>query len=336
MTMRDKALPAREARRLELVDTQDLDLQFSPYRVFTREQWAKLRADTPMTIEPHELEALSGIIDELSVEEVEMIYLPLSRLLNLYVAAAQKLHAVSSTFLGRTDRKVPFIIGVAGSVAVGKSTTARVLEALLARWPDHPRVDLVTTDGFLYPNRELEARNLMNRKGFPESFDTGRLIRFLADVKSGKEHNEAPVYSHFHYDIMPGQTSLVERPDILIVEGLNVLQPATLGGAGESGHFVSDFIDFSIFIDADPETIENWYVERFMRLRATAFRDPAAFFHRYAMLTHDNAVTRALEIWRSINLKNLMDNILPTRPRARLILRKDADHRVSRVSLRKL
>ncbi|WP_333794132.1 type I pantothenate kinase [Hyphomicrobium sp.] len=334
--MRDKALPAREARRLELVDTQDLDLQFSPYRVFTREQWAKLRADTPMTIEPHELEALSGIIDELSVEEVEMIYLPLSRLLNLYVAAAQKLHAVSSTFLGRTDRKVPFIIGVAGSVAVGKSTTARVLEALLARWPDHPRVDLVTTDGFLYPNRELEARNLMNRKGFPESFDTGRLIRFLADVKSGKEHNEAPVYSHFHYDIMPGQTSLVERPDILIVEGLNVLQPATLGGAGESGHFVSDFIDFSIFIDADPETIENWYVERFMRLRATAFRDPAAFFHRYAMLTHDNAVTRALEIWRSINLKNLMDNILPTRPRARLILRKDADHRVSRVSLRKL
>lgn len=336
MTMRDKALPAREARRLELVDTQGFDLQFSPYRVFTREQWAKLRADTPMTIEPHELEALSGIIDELSVEEVEMIYLPLSRLLNLYVAAAQKLHAVSSTFLGRTDRKVPFIIGVAGSVAVGKSTTARVLEALLARWPDHPRVDLVTTDGFLYPNRELEARNLMNRKGFPESFDTGKLIRFLADVKSGKEHTEAPVYSHFHYDIMPGQTSLVERPDILIVEGLNVLQPATLGGTGDSGHFVSDFIDFSIFIDADPETIENWYVERFMRLRTTAFRDPAAFFHRYAMLTHDNAVARALEIWRSINLKNLMDNILPTRPRARLILRKDADHRVSRVSLRKL
>ncbi|MBN8911016.1 MAG: type I pantothenate kinase, partial [Rhizobiales bacterium] len=264
------------------------------------------------------------------------IYLPLSRLLNLYVAAAQKLHAVSSTFLGRTDCKVPFIIGVAGSVAVGKSTTARVLKALLARWPDHPRVDLITTDGFLYPNRELEARDLMERKGFPESFDTARLMTFLADVKSGKEYIEAPIYSHFHYDILHGQKTVIERPDILIVEGLNVLQPAGMHKGGDAGPFVSDFIDFSIFIDADPATIESWYVERFMRLRSTAFRDPASFFHRYITLTHANAVARALEIWRTINLRNLTDNILPTRPRARLILRKDEDHSVRTVALRKL
>ena len=320
----------------ELIGAQAPELQFSPYRVFTREQWARLRADTPMTLEADELEELSGLLDELSVEEVETIYLPLSRLLNLYVAAAQKLHSVSSTFLGRTDCRVPFIIGVAGSVAVGKSTTARVLKALLARWPDHPKVDLVTTDGFLLPNRELEARGLMDRKGFPESFDTARLINFLADVKSGKGQLEAPVYSHFHYDIMSGQRALIERPDILIVEGLNVLQPATLERGSVSEPFVSDFIDFSIFIDADPEVIQTWYVERFMRLRSTAFRDPAAFFHRYVTLTHDNAVTRALDIWRNINLKNLVENILPTRPRARLILRKGEDHRVSTVALRKV
>lgn len=336
MRLRNKALPVREAGPLAFVGAQSAELQFTPYRVFSREQWAKLRADTPMTLKPEELEVLSGIIDELSVEEVEMIYLPLSRLLNLYVAAAQKLHTVSSTFLGRSDCKVPFIIGVAGSVAVGKSTTARVLKALLARWPDHPRVDLITTDGFLYPNLELEARNLMNRKGFPESFDTARLLNFLADVKSGKERIEAPLYSHFHYDIMPGQKTVIERPDILIVEGLNVLQPATFERGTEAGPFVSDFIDFSIFIDADPEIIETWYVERFMRLRNTAFRDPASYFHRYITLTHDNAVARALEIWRTINLKNLTENILPTRPRARLILRKDRDHSVSTVALRKL
>ncbi|WP_291180632.1 type I pantothenate kinase [Hyphomicrobium sp.] len=334
--LRDKAASVRDTPRLELVGAGAPEIQFSPYRVFTREQWAKLRADTPMTLEPEELEALSGIIDELSVEEVEMIYLPLSRLLNLYVAAAQKLHAVSSTFLGRTDCKVPFIIGVAGSVAVGKSTTARVLRALLARWPDHPRVDLITTDGFLYPNRELEARGLLERKGVPESFDTARLLNFLADVKSGKEHIEAPIYSHFHYDILSGQKTLIERPDILIVEGLNVLQPANVHRGSDAGPFVSDFIDFSIFIDADPALIEAWYVERFMRLRSTAFRDPASFFHRYVTLTHDNAIARALEIWRTINLKNLTENILPTRPRARLILRKVEDHSVSTVALRKL
>ena len=320
---------------LDIVEGQG-DVPFSPYRSFTREEWAKLRADTPMTLLPRELEQLSGVIEELSVDEVEEIYLPLSRLLNLYVAAAQKLHAVTSTFLGRKDGKVPFIIGVAGSVAAGKSTTARVLKALLARWPDHPRVDLFTTDGFLLPNVELETRGLMNRKGFPESFDTERLLTFLADVKSGKERVEAPVYSHFRYDIIPSQKSVIERPDILIVEGLNVLQPAGLPKGGEAIPFVSDFFDFSIYIDADPEVIQDWYVTRFMRLRSTAFRDPAAYFHRYASLSHDLAAARALEIWRMINLKNLEENILPTRQRARLILRKTADHRVHSVALRKL
>lgn len=323
------------AARLEFI-FQPPDLQFSPYRVFDRENWARLRADTPMTLAPNELEQLSGVIDELSVDEVEEIYLPMSRLLNLYVAAAQELHAVTTTFLGRKDQKVPFIIGVAGSVAVGKSTTARVLKALLARWPDHPRVDLITTDGFLYPNAELDKRGLMNKKGFPESFDTSRLLNFLADVKSGKETVEAPVYSHFHYDILPGARTVVERPDILIVEGLNVLQAARLPLDGEAIPFVSDFFDFSIFIDADPVVIEGWYMERFMRLRSTAFRDPAAYFHRYASLTHDIARGRALDLWRDINLKNLEENILPTRQRASLILRKTANHRVDSVALRKL
>lgn len=323
-------------RRASQDGPSEPELQISPYRQFTREEWARLRADTPMTLEKRELDQLSGIIDELSVDEVEEIYLPLSRLLNLYVAAAQKLHAVTSTFLGRSDGKVPFIIGVAGSVAVGKSTTARVLKALLARWPDHPRVDLITTDGFLYPNRELESRSIMNRKGFPESFDTGRLLKFLADVKSGKETIEAPVYSHFHYDILAGQRTIIERPDILIVEGLNVLQPAVLPKDGAAIPFVSDFFDFSIYIDAEPEIIQAWYLARFMRLRSTAFRDPASYFHRYATLSPDHAVQRALEIWRTINLRNLEENILPTRRRARLILRKGEDHRVCSVALRKL
>lgn len=312
------------------------ELAFSPYRIFTRADWARLRADTPMTLAPDELEQLSGIIEELSVEEVEQVYLPLSRLLNLYVSGLQKLHAVTSTFLGRSDSKVPFIVGVAGSVAVGKSTTARVLKALLARWPDHPRVDLITTDGFLLPNAELESRGIMNRKGFPESFDTAALLNFLADVKSGKELVEAPVYSHFHYDILPDQKAVFRRPDILIVEGLNVLQPARLPRDGTEIPFVSDFFDFSIYIDAEPAVIEEWYLERFMRLRSTAFRDPGAYFHKYASMSPDEAKVRARELWSSINLKNLEDNILPTRQRARLILSKTADHRVESVALRKL
>ena len=311
-------------------------LPFSPYRTFTRDEWARLRADTPMTLRPDELEELSGVIEELSVEEVVEIYLPLSRLLNLYVAAGQKLHSVSSQFLGLKDVKVPFVIGVAGSVAVGKSTTDRVLRALLARWPDHPRVDLLTTDGFLYPNAELEQRGLMDRKGFPESFDTAKLMNFLADVKSGVEKVEAPVYSHFQYDILPGQKISVELPDILIIEGLNVLQPAIMPKGGEAIPFVSDFIDFSIYIDADPVVIENWYVTRFMRLRSTAFRDPGSYFHKFAAMDPEEAHRRALSLWRTINLRNLEEHILPTRRRARLILRKSESHRVEAVSLRKL
>ena len=312
------------------------NVQYSPYRTFTRAEWARLRADTPMTLVPRDLASLSGLIEELSISEVEQIYLPLSRLLNLYVAASQELHAVTSKFLSRKDGKVPFIIGVGGSVAVGKSTMARVLRALLARWTDHPRVDLITTDGFLWPNRELELRGIMHRKGFPESFDTARLLNFLGDMKSGKASVSAPVYSHFHYDILPGQQIVIDRPDILIVEGLNVLQSARMPKGGEAIPFVSDFFDFSIYMDADPDVIEHWYVTRFMRLRHTAFRDPAAYFHRYATLTAEEAQAKALEIWHSINRINLDENILPTRQRARLILKKGPDHRVESVALRKL
>lgn len=309
---------------------------YSPYRTFSREEWARLRADTPMTLEPNELEQFSGVIEELSVEEVIEIYLPLSRLLNLYVAAEQKLHAVSLEFLGRQDVKVPFIIGVAGSVAVGKSTTARVLKALLARWPDHPRVDLLTTDGFLYPNAELESRGLMSRKGFPQSFDAQRLMRFLGDVKSGVSRVTAPVYSHVQYDILPGQEVVVEQPDILIIEGLNILQVAELPLGGEAIPFVSDFIDFAIYIDADPKVIEDWYIARFMRLRRTAFRDPAAFFHKYTMVSDEEAREIAGNLWRSVNLKNLEENIQPTRRRSHLILQKARNHKVEAVSLRKI
>jgi len=312
------------------------NLQYSPYRVFDREEWSRLRADTPMTLLESELEQFSGIIEELSVAEVEEIYLPMSRLLNLYVAASQQLHAVTSKFLSRDDGKVPFILGVAGSVAAGKSTTARVLKALLARWPDHPRVEQITTDGFLLPNAELERRQIMNRKGFPESFDTARLLNFLADVKSGMKRVEVPVYSHFHYDILLDQTTIIESPDILIVEGLNVLQPANMPRGGEAIPFVSDFFDFSIYLDAEPDVIRDWYVARFMRLRSTAFRDPGAYFHQYANLSQDDAHARATEIWNTINLKNLEEHILPTRQRAGLILRKSADHHVESVALRKL
>jgi type I pantothenate kinase len=311
-------------------------IRFSPYREFSRDEWAKLRADTPMTLVPRELEQLSGLIEELSIKEVEEIYLPMSRLLNLHVAAAQELHAVTNRFLGRKDGRVPYILGIGGSVAVGKSTTARVLRALLARWPDHPRVDLITTDGFLYPNAELERRRLMNRKGFPESFDVARLLNFLNEVKSGQPNVEAPVYSHFHYDIIPGQMTVIDRPDILIVEGLNVLQPARLPRDGEAIPFVSDFFNFSIYMDADPAMLEAWYVTRFMRLRQTAFRDPAAYFHRYAHLSPDEAREKALEIWHTVNAKNLYENILPTRQRARLILRKSANHSIVGVALRRI
>jgi type I pantothenate kinase len=328
--------PLDDSARASAAAVTRAQLQFSPYREFSREEWAKLRLDTPMTLVQRDLEQLSGLIEELSIEEVEQIYLPMSRLLNLHVAGAQELHAVTSRFLGRKDGRVPYILGIGGSVAVGKSTTARVLRALLARWADHPRVDLITTDGFLYPNAELERRGIMERKGFPESFDTARLLNFLHDVKSGRANVAAPVYSHFHYDIIPGQTTIIDRPDVLIVEGLNVLQPARLPRNGEGIPFVSDFFNFSIYMDADAKMIEEWYVTRFMRLRQTAFRDPAAYFHRYAQLSPDEARAKALEIWRTINEKNLYENILPTRQRSRLILRKGANHRIESVALRRI
>jgi type I pantothenate kinase len=309
---------------------------FSPYAIYSRAEWARLRADTPMTLSEADLENLSGLTERVSSEEVVDVYLPLSRLLNLYVEASQGLHGETENFLRKGDHKMPFIIGLAGSVAAGKSTTARVLQALLARWQSHPRVELVPTDGFLFPNAVLEERGLMARKGFPESYDLTQLLNFLGDVKSGKAQVEAPVYSHLVYDVLPDQTLTVNQPDIVIVEGLNVLQPATLPKDGEAIPFVSDFFDFSIYIDAAEALVEDWYVERFLRLRQTAFRDPASYFHRYATLSEEEARETGLSIWRSINLVNLKENILPTRLRADLILRKGANHAVESVALRKL
>jgi type I pantothenate kinase len=311
-------------------------VEFSPYRRFARADWAKLRDDVNLTLTEDDLSRLSGVIERISQDEVTEVYLPMSRLVNFYVRAAQVLHSATSKFLHQADAKMPFIIGIAGSVAVGKSTSARVLRELLARWPAHHRVDLITTDGFLWPNAELSRRGLMQRKGFPESYDQGRLLQFVADVKAGRPNVEAPVYSHFSYDILPGERIVVDRPDILIVEGLNVLQPAKLPRDGEAVPFVSDFFDFSIYIDADPQVIENWYVTRFLRLWRTAFRDPDAFFYRYSKLTQEQAIAQALQLWRTINLVNLSENILPTRQRANLILRKGQEHAVETVLLRRL
>ena len=301
------------------------------YLTFSREQWSVLRAQTSLTLTEKELEAARGINDRIDLEEVATVYLPLTRLLNLYVAATQNLHRVSATFLGTMAPKMPYVIGIAGSVAVGKSTSARILQSLLARWPEHPRVELITTDGFLYPNAVLEERGLMNRKGFPESYDTKRLLQFVRDVKAGMPEVAAPVYSHVIYDVMPNQEEIVRQPDILIIEGLNVLQ---VGSA--TNDFVSDYFDFSIYIDAVETDIENWFIERFQTLRKTIFQDPDSFFKHFADFTEEQAIALAHEIWTGINGKNLKENIEPTRSRASLVLHKGADHKVNAVHLRKL
>jgi type I pantothenate kinase len=308
----------------------------SPYRTFTRAEWAALRDDTPMTLRSEEVTRLRSMHDRLDMSEVEEIYLPLSRLLSMYVAATQRLFRAQQRFLSTEDAKMPYIIGIGGSVAVGKSTTARVLQALLARWPNVPKVDLVTTDGFLYPNAILEREKLMDRKGFPESYDLQALLRFLTDVKAGRRPTRAPIYSHLVYDVIPNHWVEIDRPDILIVEGLNVLQAGRLPKDGEVIPFVSDFFDFSVYLDADEDVLKAWYVSRFLTLRGTAFSDPKSYFHRYSKLTDEEAVETATDIWTRINLVNLHENILPTRRRADLILKKGESHGVDEVELRKL
>jgi type I pantothenate kinase len=315
---------------------QRTDDGLSPYRVFSRAEWAALREDTPMTLTPDEVSRLRSLHDRLDMQEVEDIYLPLSRLLSLYVAATQRLFRAQQSFLRTEDSKMPYIIGVAGSVAVGKSTTARVLQALLARWPNVPKVDLVTTDGFLYPNAILAREGLMEKKGFPESYDLPALLRFLSDIKAGRRPARAPIYSHLIYDVMPNQWIEIDRPDILIVEGLNVLQTGHPPKDGKAIPYVSDFFDFSIYLDAGEDVLLGWYVDRFLTLRGTAFRDPKSFFHRYATLSDDEAVKTATSIWSRINLLNLHENILPTRQRADLILKKGDSHLVGEVALRRL
>ncbi len=309
------------------------DLQ-SPYVTFSADEWAALRASTPLSLTEEDLQAVRGLNVSLSLTEVVRFFLPLSRLLNLHVRSSQELYRATDTFLGKLPAKTPFVIGVAGSVAVGKSTTSRVLRQVLARWPNHPRVELVTTDGFLHPNRVLEERGLMDRKGFPESYDRRRLLEFLDAVKSGHPKVEAPVYSHLVYDVEPDRAVAVHQPDILIVEGLNVLQTGSAESATPT--FVSDYFDFSVYVDAPTDYIRKWYVERFLTLRETAFQDPRSYFRRYGDLSDEEAVATATDIWVRINERNLVENILPTRDRADLVVVKNIDHAVNEVRLRRL
>jgi type I pantothenate kinase len=315
---------------------EHLAREVSPFRRFDRDEWSILRADTAMTLTQADLDELRGVNDRIDLREVEVIYLPLSRLLNLYVAATQKLFRATNSFLHSEDRKVPYIIGIAGSVAVGKSTTSRILRRLLSRWPHHPKVDLVTTDGFLLPNAVLEREGLMARKGFPESYDLPSILRFMSDIKAGKPNITAPVYSHLFYDVLPGETITINQPDVLIVEGINVLQTGRPPRDGRGIPNVSDFFDFSIYIDAEIADLATWYVDRFFSLRDGAFRNPKSYFHRYSSYTDAETRETATRIWETINLVNLRENVLPTRPRADLVMRKGSDHAVRSVFLRKL
>ncbi|SNT02072.1 pantothenate kinase [Streptosporangium subroseum] len=303
----------------------------SPYVQLSRAQWSELRKNTPLTLTADELEELRGVDDPIDLAEVTDIYLPLTRLLNLHFTGARQRSTALNTFLGASQRPAPYILGIAGSVAVGKSTTARLLHTLLARWPEHPRVELITTDSFLYPNQVLTEKNITHRKGFPESYDRRALVRFVADVKAGLPEVTAPVYSHLEYDIVPGATQTVHRPDILIVEGLNVLQPAP-----PTALAVNDYFDFSIYVDAKVEHIRNWYVDRFHKLRRTAFEDPKSYFKYLAELSAEEATTFAENVWRDINERNLVENIAPTRGRAGLVLYKGPNHSIQRVRLRRI
>ncbi|MDZ4828264.1 MAG: type I pantothenate kinase [Actinomycetota bacterium] len=316
------------------MDADEPDI--TPYVDFTRKEWSRLRAATPLTLDEADLEALRGTNEPVELAEVEEVYLPLSRLLNLRFAATRDLSAATETFLGQLHGSVPFVIGIAGSVAVGKSTISRILQALLSRWPDHPRVDLVTTDGFLFPNATLESRGLMSRKGFPDSYDVKQLLLFLAELKAGKQEVRAPVYSHVIYDIVDDEEVVLRGPDILIVEGLNVLQAPTRRGRAEPTLVVSDFFDFTIYVDADENDIERWYLDRLVLLRETALRDPESYFHFLTQYTEEDTRAFGRTIWKQVNLVNLHENIEPTKGRALLVLEKSSDHRVGRVRLRKV